>query len=368
VAKVIKYRNELERIKPYIPGKHIDSVKQEYGVCDVIKLASNENPLGMGRAAAEAVKANIANIHLYPDGHCTALREKLAARLGVACDQIIVGNGSDEVLKLVAEAYLTEADAVIIAEPTFSEYRFAADLMGAEIRAVPLVDYRHDLQGMADQIDSRTKIVFICNPNNPTGTIVSHAELVEFLSRVPEHVLVLVDEAYYEYVTNPSYPQAIRLMEQYPNLMITRTFSKVHGLAGLRIGYGIAHPDVIRALERVKEPFNVNLLAQAAACASLDDGEHLRRSITVNEEGKQYLYRQFDLLKLKAVPTEANFILVDLEREARHVFQQLLAKGVIIRPADAFGLPSHIRVTIGTMEQNQRFVQALREVLYADRD
>ena len=365
---MIKCRRELERIQPYVPGKHIDAVKEEYGITDVVKLASNENPLGMGRAAAEAIAANLENVHLYPDGSCALLREKLASRLGVASGQIIVGNGSDEILKMVAEAYLTESDAVIMADPTFSEYRFAADMMGAEIRAVPLVDFRHDLAAMAAQIDEKTKIIFVCNPNNPTGTIVNRAELEQLLNQVPRHILVLVDEAYYEYVSSREYPQTIGLIQQYPNLMVTRTFSKVHGLAGLRIGYAVADFSVIRTLERVKEPFNVNLLAQAAACASLDDQDHLKRSIENNEAGKRYLYEQFDLLKLKAVPTEANFILVDLNCEARDVFQKLLAKGVIVRPADAFGLPSFIRVTVGTMEQNRRFIQALREVLYADRD
>ena len=262
---MIKCRRELERIQP-CAGKHIDAVKEEYGITDVVKLASNENPWDNARRRKRS-SANLENVHLYPDGSCALLREKLASRLGVASGQIIVGNGSDEILKMVAEAYLTESDAVIMADPTFSEYRFAADLMGAEIRAVPLVDFRHDLAAMAAQIDEKTKIIFVCNPNNPTGTIVNRAELEQLLNQVPRHILVLVDEAYYEYVSSREYPQTIGLIQQYPNLMVTRTFSKVHGLAGLRIGYAVADFSVIRTLERVKEPFNVNLLAAAAVPA-----------------------------------------------------------------------------------------------------
>ncbi|HKM17649.1 MAG: histidinol-phosphate transaminase [Firmicutes bacterium] len=365
---MIEHRIQLDRIKPYVPGKHIDQVKQELGITDVIKLASNENPLGMGRLAAEAITASAAYTHLYPDGHCTVLREKLAGYLGVTKEQIIVGNGSDEVLKMIAQTFLTELHNVIIADPTFLEYSFVADLMGAEKLFVPLTDYRHDLKAMAAQIDSRTKIVFVCNPNNPTGTIVDSTELEWFLGQIPEHILVVVDEAYYEYVANPSYPQTLELLKHHPNLMITRTFSKIYGLAGLRIGYGVAGPEIINVMERVKEPFNVNRLAQAAACASLDDHEHLRRSIAVNEEGKQYLFQQFEMLNLRAVPTETNFVLVDLERDARQVYYELMIRGIIVRPMDAFGLPSCIRVTIGAMEQNRRFIHALREVLYADRN
>lgn len=360
---VIRYRKELDLIEPYIPGKHLDEVKREYGLSDIIKLASNENPLGMSSLAREAIIANLENVHLYPDGNATALRSKLAENLSVSTEQIIVGNGSDEIIKMIAEAYLEPGDEVIISEPTFSQYRFAATLMGAEIISVPLNNYCYNLKAIAEKVSEQTKLIFVCNPNNPTGTIVPQNELEQFLQVIPKTVLVVVDEAYYEYVQTDTYPQTVSLLKDYPNLLITRTFSKIYGLAALRVGYGIADPAIISTLARAKEPFNVNTLAQAAALASLNDPQHVQKSIELNEQGKRYLYEQFELLGLDYVPTETNFILADLNADADHIFKQLLAKGVIIRSAAPFGLPSFIRITIGTMEQNRRFIGALREVL-----
>ncbi|NMB39323.1 MAG: histidinol-phosphate transaminase [Firmicutes bacterium] len=359
----IECRKEILNIEPYIPGKHIDEVKREFGLTEIIKLASNENPLGASNKVQSTIAESLPHIHQYPDGNSTELRQKLAAHLQCSPNNLIVGNGSDEILKLIGEAYLSPADQVIIAEPTFSEYRFVANLMGAGIKLVPLRQYRHDLESMLAQVNKKTKIVFICNPNNPTGTAVTEQELRKFLSQLPQNILTVIDEAYYEYVTAKEYPQTISLLKQYPNIIITRTFSKVYALAALRIGYAVADNEIIQTLNRVKEPFNVNLIAQIAAEVSLGDKEHVRQSIAVNEQGKQYLYQKLSALGLEYVATEANFILINVKQDANSLFQRLLKKGVIVRSTDCFKLPEHIRVTVGTMEQNQRFIKALEEVL-----
>ncbi len=360
---MIKFRQELNQITPYVPGKLIAEVQEEYGLTDIIKLASNENPLGMANAARMAINHALDEVHLYPDGNSRSLTESLAKHLAVNQDQLIVGNGSDEVLRMIGEAFLTPNDEVIVSEPTFSQYRFIANLMGAKIRSIPLKEYHFDLEAIANAISAQTKIVFICNPNNPTGTIVSDQKLRAFLEQIPPYVLVVIDEAYYEYVQAKDYPNSIALLEKYSNLIITRTFSKVYALAALRVGYGIAAPEVIATLLRVKEPFNVNLLAQVGAEASLLEKDHLETSIRMNEAGKEYFYREFSALNLRYLPTEANFILVDLKQDGDRVFRQLLSHGIIIRPTTAFKLPNWIRVTIGTAEQNQKFIKALQEVL-----
>lgn len=359
----MKCRNEILNIKPYIPGKGIEEVRKEYGLKDIIKLASNENPLGASPKAILAIEEQMSNLGLYPDGHCVKLRAKLSEQLNVKSEQIIVGNGSDEVLKLIGEAYLEPSDEVIIADPTFSEYSFVSNLMGATIKAVKLNDYRHDLDAMRLAVTNKTKIVFICNPNNPTGTIVSEEELIEFLDSVSQEIMIVIDEAYFEYVTDEQYPDTINLLDKYPNIIITRTFSKVHGLAALRIGYGIASQEIISNLNRVKEPFNVNSLAQVAAFASLEDQQHLTETLALNQEGLEYLYSEFDQLGLEYVATETNFILVNVKEEASLLAQKLLKKGIIIRSAHPFGLTNYIRVTTGTMDQNRLFIAALKEVL-----
>lgn len=365
----IKARDQLQGIKPYIPGKNVDEVKRELGISEVIKLASNENPLGPAPSAIQAINQAMKQLHVYPDGNATLLKKALSNHLGVSTSHLIVGNGSDEILKLIGEAYLCPGDEVVIADKTFSEYEFVARLMGADIRYVPLKNYRHDLSAMLDAVTERTKIVFVCNPNNPTGTIVGQDELVRFLAKIPANILVIVDEAYYEYVQAQEYPQTIGLLEQYPNIIITRTFSKVYALAALRVGYAIANPDIISNMHRVKEPFNVNSLGQVAACASLTDHDHVHKSVALNETGKSYLYREFEKLGLEYVETETNFILVDVKEDAKALFERLLHKGIIIRSAHVFDLPTFIRVTIGTPHENQAFISTLKESLtHADRD
>lgn len=357
-------REAILEIKPYVPGKPIEEVQRELGIKDVIKLASNENPLGPSPDAVMALREAVEKVYLYPDGNCYYLKEALAAKLEVSADQLIIGNGTDEILKMLAEAFVNPGEEIVVADPTFSEYEFAAQVMGGRAIKVPCRDFRHDLEAMAAAITDRTRLIFVCNPNNPTGTIVEQQELDAFLAKVPPHILVVLDEAYNEYVTSPAYPDSLGYVRAgQPNIIVLRTFSKIYGLAGLRVGYGISHPEIIKALNRVREPFNVNFLAQVAAIAALKDEYHVAKSKEVNTEGKEFLYQQLQALGLKYVPTESNFIFVDIGRDSREVFEKLLKKGVIVRTGDIFGYPSFLRITIGTRRQNQRLIDALREVL-----
>lgn len=359
-----KFRECIMDIKPYVPGKPIEFVQKEFGLTDVIKLASNENPVGPSPKAIQAMKDNAHKMFLYPDGNCTDLRNMVSEFLGVPQNQLIFGNGSDEIIKFLGETFINPGDEVIVADPSFSEYDFVCLLMGGILKKVPLKNYTHDLEKMADQITDKTKMIFICNPNNPTGTIVTSQEVEKFLAKVPDNIVVVFDEAYYEYVDNMDYPQSMEYVKQgKENIIILRTFSKIHGLAGLRIGYGIAAPTMIQLLERTREPFNVNLMAQKAAMAGLQDKEHVQNSIDVNSAGKEFLYASFKKMGLEYIPTYANFLMVDLRKNSKEVFIELQKRGVIIRTGDIFGMDTFIRITIGTQEENERFIAALKEVL-----
>lgn len=360
----VEGRQALAGIKPYVPGKPIEEVERELGISNVIKLASNENPLGPSPDAVVAIREIGEKVYLYPDGACHYLRQAVADHLRLTPAHLIIGNGSDEILKLIAEAYLEPDDEIIMADPSFSEYEFVARVMGAGVVKVPTRDFRHDLEAMAGKITERTKLIFVCNPNNPTGTIVSRQEVEAFLSKVPPGVVVIFDEAYHEYVSDAGYPASLEYIENgRSNVIVLRTFSKIYGLAGLRVGYGVAVPEVIAWINRAREPFNVNIVAQAAALAALKDQLHVDHSRRVNEEGKSYLYGRFDEMGLSYVPTEANFILVNVRADSRQVFREMLQEGVIIRTGDIFGLDQWIRVTIGTRRQNQRFADTLDRVL-----
>jgi histidinol-phosphate aminotransferase len=357
-------RRTVFSISPYVPGKPIEEVQREFGVFDVIKMASNENPLGPSPLAVEAMRGCLSEVGFYPDGNCYYLKQDLAASLGCSEDQLIIGNGSDEILKMIAETFLNPGEEVVFAHPSFSEYEFVSRIMDATPVAVPVDDsFTHDLKKIAAKISGRTKLVFICNPNNPTGTIVTGNDLEAFLDAVPEHVLVVLDEAYHEYVTDPAYPDSLSYVKEGRRLIFLRTFAKIYGLAGLRIGYGVSSSGVISLINRVKEPFNVNYLAQEAARAALRDTDHLRRSRELVESGKGFMYEALDGLGLKYVPTEGNFIFMDTGADSRELFPALLREGVIVRTGDIFGYPNFIRVTIGTPEQNQRFIQVLQKVL-----
>ncbi len=357
-------RREIFKLKPYTPGKPIDEVKRELGLSDIIKLASNENPLGPSPRAAAAISSMLSKIHLYPDANCFELKKRLADIYDMPAAGILIGNGSDELLKLLAETFLTSDDQIIYAQPTFSEYEFAALIMGAECVEVPLDNFTHDLQAMADAITPKTKMVVVCNPNNPTGTIVNAGQLQEFMDQIPDEVLVVFDEAYCEYVESPEYTSGLKYVKEGRNAIVLRTFSKIYGLAALRAGYALTGTGIARALERVMEPFNVNSLAQVGALSALDDQDHLQKSQELNSRGKQFLYNEFDRLGIKYVPTEANFIFLDTGQNCQDVFEALLQLGVIVRTGDIFGFPTYIRVTVGTAEQNQRFIDSLQKVLH----
>ncbi|GAB7387524.1 histidinol-phosphate transaminase [Bacillaceae bacterium] len=353
----------IQGLLPYQPGKPIEEVKRELGLTDVIKLASNENPFGFSPRVREAIAQEIGLLHIYPDGASSELRSALAAFLGVGEEELIFGNGSDEVVQLICRAFLEPGDRTITAAPTFPQYRSNSVIEGAEVVEIPLKDGVHDLAAMGEAIDDKTKIVWICNPNNPSGTIVTEDELTGFLDGVPERVLVVLDEAYYEYVTDERYPDSLALLARYPNLVVLRTFSKAYGIAALRIGYGIAGAKIIDLLNRVREPFNNTRLSQKAALAALQDQEFIALCREKNRQGREQLYAGFAKLGLSFYPSQGNFVLVDVKRPADEVFQGLLRRGIIVRSGSALGFPTGLRITVGSEEQNEKLLTALSEVL-----
>jgi histidinol-phosphate aminotransferase len=348
---------------PYTPGKPIEEVKREFGLTDIIKLASNENALGPSPKGIAAMCEAAGRVHYYPEGSCHELRQAVAKRLGVPPESLVFGNGSDDIIHNIGLAYLMPGDEIVQADVTFSQYETAARLNRAVSVKAPLRKWTHDLSAMADLITKRTRVVFIANPNNPTGTAVTKADVTAFMARVPDHVLVVFDEAYYEYVESPDYPQTIPYVLEGRNVMVLRTFSKAYGLAGLRVGYGVTRPEIATNIDRVREPFNVSVVAQAAAQAALDDAEHLARSTAANAAGKRQFAVAFDRLGLRHAPSEANFVWVDLGRPCVPVFQALLRRGVIVRTGDIFGEPNCIRVTTGTVSENARFITELEGIL-----
>jgi len=356
-------RSAIFNLESYVPGKPIEEVKRELGLDNVIKLASNENPLGPSPLAQQAAASVLNRIHIYPDSSCYELKRKLAQLFDQPMDTILVGNGSDEILKLIAETFLNPGDEVILPQPSFSEYKFTATVMDGVCVSVPLSDFALDLPAMLEAITPRTKVLYVCNPNNPTGTIVTQKQLDRFMEEIPDHVLVVFDEAYGEYVDSPDFVSGLKYLSQGQNVIVCRTFSKIYGLAALRIGYAFTTKEIAGAIQRVTEPFNVNSVAQTAALAALDDTEHLQASRELNFQGKQYLYKQFDAMGLSYISTQANFILLDTGKNVREVFQKLLQLGVIVRTGDVFGYPTHLRVTIGTAEENMRFINSLQSVL-----
>ncbi len=356
----IKISDFIKDISPYVPGKPIEELQRELGIRDVVKLASNENPLGPSRKALKEMREGLRGLHRYPDGSCYYLKRELSKRLGVSPDELIIGNGSNEILDIAAKTFLMPGDNAIMARPSFVVYPMATKIAGATPVEIPLnSEGRHDLRRMAEAITERTRIVFIANPNNPTGTIVRRDEFDEFMKGIPGDLLVIIDEAYYEYVTDREYPDTIEYLRKGYPVLILRTFSKIYGLAGLRVGYGIGDRNLIAEMNRVREPFNVNSLAQLGAIGALRDREHVRRSLMLNNRERLFLYRRLTELDIEFIPTEANFIYIRLPFEAGWLFNELLKKGVIIRPVGE----REIRVTIGLRKENIRFIKALKEAL-----
>lgn len=356
----------VKSLTPYVPGKPIDEVRREFGLTgEIVKLASNENPLGPSPRAVEAIRAAAAEIRLYPDNDCFALRNALSQHLQMPGGQILLGHGSDELIHNLGLAFLSPGDEVMMCCGPFSQYEFTGKLMDAALVQVPLVEWSYDLEAMAARLTPRTKLVFIASPNNPTGTIVRKGELAEFVKKLPETTILVMDEAYYEYVEDPEYPDSLALVREGRNVVVLRTFSKIYALAGLRLGYGVTTPELAAAMNAVREPFNVSSLAQVAAVESLADTAQVARTRQLNAESRERLYRGFEELGLRYTPSHANFVWVDVGRDCRSVFVELMRRGVIVRTGDVFGAPTHIRVTTGTPEQNERFLAALGEVLEA---
>ncbi len=356
-------RKGILKIESYLPGKSIEEVQKEFGAKRWIKLASNENLLGPSPKAVAAIREELPNIHLYPDGPCTILRKALAKKFAIPEGMVVISNGADNLILIIANAFVNEGDKVVMADPTFSVYANVTQIMGGKPIKVKLKDFTHDLDTMLKKVNRKTKLVFICNPNNPTGTTISLEAFNEFLSKLPKRVIVILDEAYGDFVEDAFFPNGLDYIKAEHQVIVLRTFSKVYGLAGLRIGYALGRKDLIDCLYQVREPFPVHRLAQVAAVAALKDEDHAIKSIQLVYEGKRYLYGELDRIGLSYVPSQANFIFVDFEKNSEEVFQAFLKEGIIIRPGKVWGYPTFARVTIGRMDDNRRFIKALRKVL-----
>ncbi len=356
-------RKCIQALKPYVPGRSIAEVREQYHPPRIVKLGSNENPLGANPKVVEAIQGALTQVHLYPDGASRALRRALSGHYGMPMDWFMAGNGSDEVLLLIAAAFLNAGEKVLVSENTFSEYEFSGRIFDGEIVKVPQTAHRYDLSAFRQKLDGNTRLVFLCNPNNPTGSYFTHAELEALLEEASPQTLVVVDEAYAEFAVAGDFPDCLGLMRKFPNLIVCRTFSKLYALAALRLGYAIAHPDLLLEMGRVKSPFNVGSLAQVAGIAALEDKEFIRRSLEVNNEGRAYLESELHRLNLEFIPTQANFICFRTERPAVEFCEDLARRGIIIRPLKSFGLDEWSRVTIGTREQNDAFVEEAEKLL-----
>jgi len=354
-------------LKPYQPGKPIEEVKREFGIVgEIIKLASNENPLGPSPAGLKAMAMATSKLAQYPDGGCHDLRVAVAEKLGVSGDMLVFGNGSDEIIRLLGLTFLQEGDEVVVGDPTFVLYEATATLAGARTVKVPLTrpEYRHDMVAMADAFTDKTRLVFVANPHNPTGSVIGKQEVEFLLKRLPCRAILILDEAYGEYMYGePDFPAARDIILSGAPVIGLRTFSKMYGLAGLRVGFGVAAPELIRLLNQTRSPFNVNLAAQTAAAAAINDDEFVAAGKSLNAGGLSQLTSGFARLGLTWIPSHANFVMVDVRRPCRQVFDALLRRGVIIRTGDIFGMPTHIRVTIGTADQNERFLNELESTL-----
>jgi histidinol-phosphate aminotransferase len=351
------------RIRPYPPGKPIEEVERELGH-SAIKLASNENPLGPSPKAQEAIRSYLGNIHFYPDGSGYYLRNKLAEIHRLSPDQVILGAGSTDLLELVAKTFLSgSGDEAITSQSAFYMYRLAVEDMGAALVQTPMRDLTFDLTAIAQAVTARTKVVYLGNPNNPTGTIFTADELDRFLAAIPPRVLVVLDEAYFDYVQRPDYSRSLDCVRAGKNLLVLRTFSKVHGLAGIRLGYGLGHPELIECLQRIRSPFNASSVAQVAGMAALDDHEHVAKSVETNHREMKFLTGELTLMGERYTPSAGNFLLIDPGRDCEEDFIRLLHEGIIVRPMKLYGFPTCLRVTVGKHEQNEQFLEALQRVL-----
>jgi histidinol-phosphate aminotransferase len=350
-------------LQPYQAGKPIEELERELGISNCVKLASNENPLGLSPKAKQAIESALADLTRYPDANGFYLKDKLAQTFGLNAAGLTLGNGSNEVIDLIFHTFVSPGDEVIYAQYSFIVYALATQAHGAAAVVVPAKNWGHDLDAMLAAVTDKTKLICIANPNNPTGTVLPPAELEAFLAQVPAHVLVVLDEAYNEYMDPVLRADSAAWVARFPNLVVTRTFSKAYGLAGLRLGYAVTTPELAGVLNRVREPFNANALALVAAQATLEDTDYLRRAVSLNRQEMARYEAYFHELELEFIPSSGNFITVDLAQPAAPVYQALLQRGVIVRPIAGYGMPNHLRISIGTAEENNRFFTALRSIL-----
>jgi histidinol-phosphate aminotransferase len=366
--KTIDYRSlanpALHGLTPYQPGKPLAELERELGITSAIKLASNENPLGASPQALAAAKAALAATHIYPDGGCYELKQALAAYLGVETSQLTIGNGSENILELIVKAYLHRNDNAVISEFAFLTIPLLLQSYGVTANVAKAVNWSHDVDHLLAAINEKTRVLFVVNPNNPTGTYINQSQFERLLENIPSHIIIVIDEAYVEYISNPDFPKTLSYLTQYPNLIITRTFSKAFGLAALRLGFAISSPEIADMLNRARLPFNVNHIAASAACAALSDQVHLQKSIELNLLGMQQMTTALHELQIPFIPSLGNFITMQVH-DAKTVYENLLLKGVIVRPLHAYRMPQHIRVTIGLPAENARFLAAIQEVMLA---
>ncbi len=358
------FRKELDLLRPYIPGKPIEEVQKEYNIDKIEKLASNENPLGPSPKAVEAIIREAKNINFYPDAYAMKLKEAIAEKVNLTHENIIVGNGGEQTLSMVAQTFINHGDEAIMADTTFGLYETNVLNMGGVVVKLPLKNYKHDLDGFVEKINDKTKIIYICNPNNPMGNILTKYEINNFVAGVPEDIVILFDEAYYNYAkVNPEYPETTDVLAKRPNTIILRTFSKVGGIAGVRVGYILTSKEIATQIGKIKDVFNVNSLAQAAALAVLEDEEHIEKTVKLNYESLALMERYFDGNNLEYIKSNANFIFVNINTHSEPVFEELMKRGIIIRPGFLWGRDNWMRVSTGTIEQTEKFIKVLDGIL-----
>lgn len=353
----------IRELKPYQAGKPVEELQRELGISDIVKLASNENPLGPSKKVLEALQSVMPELARYPDGSAYVLKERLSGFLGVNTNTLTVGNGSNDVLELLARVYLRPGIEAIVSQHSFVVYPLVTKALGADLVVIPALNYAQDLNATLAAISDKTRMIFIANPNNPTGTWINKTDMTAFLKEVREDIIVVLDEAYFEYVAETEYPDGIEMQRQFPNVVVTRTFSKAYGLASLRMGYSVSHPDIADMLNRVRQPFNVNAMSLAAAVVALDDQEHVRAAVELNRQGMKFLTEACNEMGLSYIPSVGNFLTIDFGRDAMPIYDALLHEGVIARPIGVYEMPNHLRVTIGLASENERFVASLSKVL-----
>jgi len=355
----------VQKLQPYQAGKPIEELERELGISNIIKLASNENPLGPSPKVLQTLKefCTPQNVALYPDGSGFSLKKSIANQYNIPQEMITLGNGSNDLLELIARAFVTSDLAVMFSQYAFAVYPIVTQAIGAEMQIVPAKNWGHDLEEMLKRITEKTRVIFIANPNNPTGTWLSKNDLESFLNQVSKNIIVVLDEAYIEYIENLDFPNSLEWLEKYPNIIITRTFSKAYGLASLRVGYSISNPQIADLLNRVRQPFNVNSFALKAAEIALNDKVHLKQAVALNKQGMQQFENAFQNMKLDYISSVGNFITVDVKRNGGEIYQLLLKEGVIVRPVGNYGMPTFLRISIGLFEENTRCIQALEKVL-----